>query len=227
MKHGGLTESLSQRDRAAKWYRRFHVSDYAVLLHLPFSSVMLDFTAIGAIMAQNVNIERLVFAAIAVFLAHQGSHYLDESKGRHWKTSITNRILYVSSFLFLITAVVIGLYLALEVSLIIAIFIIPMVFLPISYSLELWNERFHRPLWFGVSCACVCLGSFFLQTLTISLFSMLMSIAVGIQGIYIIILYEATKIDETNALAWNTLKGIVLLWNFIALSMVVAKFVNL
>lgn len=227
MKEVSARESVNQRYKAAKWYRKFHVSDYAVLLHLPFSSVVLDFAVIGAMMAQYIHVERLILAAIGVFLAHQGSHYLDEIKGHHWNTSISNRILYVLSFLFLTSAVVIGAYLAFTVSILIALFIVPLVFFPVSYSLELWNERFHGPLVFGISCACVCIGSFFLQTLTISLFSVLMSIAVGIQATYIIILYEATKSNETRTLAWNTLKGIVLLWNFVALSMVIAKFVGL
>ncbi len=222
-----MIKGVVQRDKSAKWYRRFHVSDYAVLLHLPFSSVVLAFVVIGAMMAQHIYFERLLLAMVGVFLAHQGSHYLDEIKGRHWKTVIPNRTLYALSFLFLITGAIIGIYLAFTVTLLIALFIIPMVFFPMSYSLELWNDRFHGPLWFGISCACVCVGSFFLQTLTISLFAMLMSIAVGIQGTYIIILYEATKSNKTRALAWNTLKGIVVLWNLIALSMVISKFVGL
>jgi hypothetical protein len=227
MKEKRMIKGVIQKDKAAKWYRKFHVSEYAILLHLPFSSVVLDFAVIGATMSQVIHVDRLLLASIGVFLAHQGSHYLDEIKGRHWGTTIPARILYALSFLFLTTAAAIGVYLSFTVSLLIAVFIIPMIFFPVSYSLELWNDRFHGPLWFGVSCASVCIGSFFLQTLTISLFSVFMSMAVGIQGIYIIILYEATKKSKTRALAWNTLKGIVLLWNLVALSVLVAKFVGL
>lgn len=227
MKESSMKKGVVQRETAAKWYKRFHISDYTVLLHLPFSSVVLDFVVIGAMMAQYVYVERLVLAAIGVFLAHQGSHYLDETKGRHWNTSIPKKILYALSSLFLIAGVVIGVYLALTVSLLIAAFIIPMAFFPVAYSLELWNDRFHGPIWFGISCAFVCIGSFFLQTLTLSIVSVLMSIAVGLQGAYIIILYEATKSDKTRSLAWSALKGIVLIWNLVALSMVIARFVSL
>lgn len=220
-----VTKGIIQREIAPKWYRKFHVSDYAVLSHLPFSSVVLDFVLVGAAMAQSIHLDRLILALIGVFLAHQGSHYLDEIKGHHWNTKIPNRTLYCLSFVFLTTGGLIGVYLSFTVSFMLVAFIIPMVFFPVSYSLELWNDRFHAPLWFGVSCALVCTGSFFLQTLTISLFSVLMSIAIGIQGIYIIVLYEATKNSRTRALAWNALKGIVLLWSFIALSMLTAKFI--
>lgn len=227
MREISIAEGVIQREKAPKWYRRFHISDYAVLLHLPFSSVVLDFAVVGAMLAQTIYVERLVMAAIGVFLAHQGSHYLDEIKGHHWDTSISNRILYALSLLFLVAASAIGTYLALTISPLIAVFIVPMVFFPIAYSLELWGDRFHGPIWFGVTCAFVCLGSFFLQTLTISLVSLLMSIAIGIQGTYIIILYEATKTEKTRILAWNVLKGIVLLWNFIALAMILANLANL
>lgn len=225
MTEKSMTKGVVQREKAPRWYRRFHVSDYAVLFHLPFSSVVLDFAVIGAAMAQSIYLNRLILALIGVFLAHQGSHYLDEIKGHHWNTKIPNRTLYRLSLVFLIAGGIIGVYLSFTVSFLLVAFIIPMVFFPISYSLELWNDRFHGPLWFGVSCALVCIGSFFLQTLTISLFSVLMSIAIGIQGTYIIILYEATKNGRTRVLAWNVLKGIVLLWNFIALSMLTAKFI--
>lgn len=225
MTEKSMTKGVVQREKAPRWYRKFHVSDYAVLFHLPFSSVVLDFAVIGAAMAQSIYLNRLILALIGVFLAHQGSHYLDEIKGHHWNTKIPNRKLYCLSLVFLIAGGIIGVYLSFTVSFLLVAFIIPMVFFPISYSLELWNDRFHGPLWFGVSCALVCIGSFFLQTLTVSLFSVLMSIAIGIQGTYIIILYEATKDSRTRVLAWNVLKGIVLLWNFIALSMLTAKFI--
>jgi hypothetical protein len=220
-----MIKGVNQREKAAKWYRRFQVSDYVTLLHLPFSTVVLDFAVIGAFMAQTVLADRLILTAIGVFFAHQGSHYLDEIKGHHWNTKIPNRILYCLSLTFLAVGVAIGVYLSFTVSLLLSIFILPLVFFPVAYSLELWNDRFHSPVWFGVSCALICVGSFFLQTLTISLVSLFMAAAIGIQGTYIIILYEATKKNQTQTLAWNALKGIILLWNFVALSMIAAKLI--
>src|SRR3989304_8238773 len=102
MKENRMIKGVVQREKAAKWYRKFHISDYAILLHLPFSSVVLDFAVIGAAMAQNIHFDRLIMASIGVFLAHQGSHYLDEIKGHHWNTKIPNRTLYALSLLFLI-----------------------------------------------------------------------------------------------------------------------------
>jgi len=70
----------------------------------------------------------------------------------------------------------------------------------------------------------VYLGSYFLQSSTIDLVSILMSIAVGVNSASILILYEGTKVEKTRALAWNVLKGLVLFWNLVALAMLVLKF---
>lgn len=177
-------------------------------------------------MAPSIHADRLLMAVIIVFFAHQGSHYLDEIKGHHWNTKISDRMLYALGALFLVIAVITGIYLVISVSPLLVLFFIPLVFFPVAYSMELWNGRFHRPLSFGISGALVCLGSYFLQSLSISWSSILMSMAIGIQSIYIIILYESTKTNSTKDLAWNTLKGIVIMWIFIAASMLLMRIVG-
>jgi hypothetical protein len=216
-----------QRNKAPTWYRNFHISDYVTLLHLPFSSVVMGFVTIGATMAKTVYVDRLILTLIGVFFAHQSAHYLDEIKGHHWGTKIPDTNLYAIGFLFLGIGVVIGIYLALTVSLWVLLFIPPLIFVPIAYNLELWHGKFHSPIWFGIGGgALVYLGSYFLQSLSITLFSILMSIAIGIQSTYIIILYEGTKVEKTRALAWNALKGIVVIWCLVALSMLAMRFTN-
>jgi 1,4-dihydroxy-2-naphthoate octaprenyltransferase len=220
------TKGFTQRENAAGWYRKFHISDYVTLLHLPFSSTLIAFAIIGGAMAPSIHADRLIMAVIIVFFAHQGSHYLDEAKGHPWNTKISDRTLYSLSFLFLAIAIITGIYLLILVSPLLILFFIPLVFFPIAYSMELWNGRFHRPLSFGISSALVCLGSYFLQSLSISWSSIFMSVAIGIQSSYIIILYESTKADSTKNLAWNTLKGIVIMWIFIAASMLLLRIVG-
>lgn len=219
-------QGVTQRENAAGWYRKFHISDYVTLLHLPFSSTLIAFAIVGGAMAPSIHADRLIMAVIIVFFGHQGSHYLDEIKGHPWNTKISDRTLYALSFLFLAIGVITGIYLVISVSLLLVLFFIPLVFFPVAYSMELWNGRFHRPLSFGISGALVCLGSYFLQSLSISWSSILMSMAIGIQSIYIIILYESTKTNSTKNLAWYTLKGIVIIWIFIAASMLLMRIVG-
>jgi len=218
-----MIKGVSQREKAASWYRKFHVSDYVTLLHLPFSAAVVAFAVIGAAMAPDVYVGRLIPAVVAVFLAHQGSHYLDEIKGHPWGTMIPDSSLYAIGFSFLAVAMAIGIYLSLTVSLFLLAFMAAMIFFPISYGLELWRDRFHGPLSFGLSGALVCLGSFYLQSLTVTGFSVIMSAAIGVQSMYIIILYEKTKVEETRTLAWGVLKGIVVMWIFIALAFVMMR----
>jgi len=94
----------------------------------------------------------------------------------------------------------------------------------VSYSLELWKERFHNSISFGLSCLLVYLGSFFLQSGTITLTSIIMSTAIGIQGVYIIVLYEATKNDSTSKLSWSILKGIIIMWTLITVALFFRNF---
>jgi hypothetical protein len=176
---------------------------------------------IGTAMAPVIYADRLVLAIIVVFFAHQASHYLDEIRGHPWNTKIPNSTLYALGFLFLAISMIAGLYLLLTVSLLLILFFIPLVFFPVTYSMELWGGRFHRPWSFGISGGLVCLGNYFLQTLTITLTPILMSVAIGIQSTFIIILYESTKREATRKLAWQTLEGIIIIWIFIAIALLV------
>jgi hypothetical protein len=219
-----MIKGVNQRARAANWYKRFHFSDVIILMHIPFTIVVLDFVLIGAAMAPRIYVQRLVISLIAIFSAHQISHFLDETKSRPWGTKISNGSLYVIGFLFMFISIVLGVYLAITVSFYLLLFAIAGIFLAVSYSLELWKERFHNSISFGLSCLLVYLGSFFLQSGTITLTSIIMSTAIGIQGVYIIVLYEATKNDSTSKLSWSILKGIIIMWTLITVALFFRNF---
>lgn len=214
----------SQRKNAAKWYSRFGVSDVMTLVHVPFSSIVMSFVVVGAAMSETLHLDRLALALAAVFLALQGAHFLDETKGHHWGTKLSTRTLMLTGLVLLAAGAVLGVYLSLTVNALLLLFLFPMVFFPLAYNLELWKEKFHNPLWFGVSWgALVCLGSFFLQSSSITVFSVLMSTAIGIQSAYILVLYEKTKEEKVRELSWRILKGTVVVWNLIALAMLLAR----
>ena len=219
-----MIKSVSQSKTAPQWYCQFHISDYMTLLHIPFSAFLMACVVIGASMASELHIDRLILALIAVFCGLQGSHFLDELKGHPWNTKISNQMLYTIGFLCISIGAAIGIYLSLTVSLLLIPFIAAIIFFPIAYSLELWQEKFHNPFWFGISGGfLVCYGSYFLQDPTISAHALLMSVAVGIQAKYLLILYEGTKSDPTRDISWNSLKGIVFVWIFLALALLVMR----
>lgn len=188
--------------------------------------MVISFLVFGATTAKTVYPDRLVLSALGVFFALQGAHFLDEIKGHHWSTKISDKTLYISGFTFLGIGAFVGIYLAWTVNLWILAFVPPLIFFPIAYNLEIWKEKFHNTLWFGISWGgLVYLGSYYLQSSTIDLFSILTSVAIGINSASILMLYEGTKTEKTRALAWNVLKGLVLFWNLIALAMLTLKFI--
>lgn len=219
-----MLKSFSQRKTAPKWYCQFHLSDYLTLLHIPFSLILMACVVIGATMAPELFIHRLVLAMIAIFCGLQGAHFLDEIKGHPWNTKISDRKLYTIGFSFIGIGAAIGIYLSLTVSLLLIPFIAAIIFFPIAYSLELWQEKFHNPFWYGISGGfLVSFGSYFLQDQRITVPALLMSVAMGIQGKHLLILYQGTKSDNTRDISWISLKRSMLVLTFTALALLAMR----
>jgi hypothetical protein len=175
-------------------------------------------------MAPKLSLSRLTLSLIAVFCGLQGAHFLDEVKGRPWNTHISNRKLYTIAFTFLSVGAAIGIYLSVTVSLLLTPFVLSLIFFPIAYSLELWQEKFHNPFWYGISGGfLVSLGSSLLQDQTLTAPAALMAVAIGVHGKYLLLLYQGTKSDTTRELSWTMLKGNVLVLVFTALALLTTK----
>lgn len=162
-----LSENYSpgegQKETAPAWYKRYHLGDYATLLHVPFASVVNAFAVIGAMMSPGLYLYRFVLAIACIQFFLQGGHYFDETKGRPWDSEIPYRNLVVIGTVLTSMGAGIGLYLTWQVSTWISIFILLAIFFVVSYNLELWGGRFHRSVWFGVSWgSLVFLGSYFI-----------------------------------------------------------------
>ena len=223
-----MIKCFSQTLTAPQWYRQFHVSDYTTLLHIPFSIILMSCVAIGATMAPNLSLNRLALSLIAVFCGLQAAHFLDEVKGHPWNTHISDRKLYTIAFSFLSIGVIIGIYLSITVSLILTPFILAIIFFPIAYSLELWQEKFHNFFWYGISGGfLVSLGSSLLQDQTLTMPALLMAVAIGIHGKYLLILYQGTKSNATREISWTLLKGNVLVLMFTASALLATKLLRL
>jgi hypothetical protein len=126
--------------------------DYVTLLHPPYTLWHLSFVAIGAALAPELEVERLVAALAAFFLAMGvGAHALDELQGRPLRTQIDDKVLVALALSSIAGAVGIGLYASLAWTL----WLLPMVafggFIVFAYNLELFGGRFHSPLWFALS----------------------------------------------------------------------------
>jgi hypothetical protein len=126
--------------------------DYVTLLHPPYTAWHLSYVAIGAAVAPELEVERLVAGLVAFFLAMGiGAHALDELRGRPLRTEIPAAALIALAVLSISGAVAIGVYAAVVWT----PWLLPMVgfgaFIVFAYNLELAGGRFHSPFWFALS----------------------------------------------------------------------------
>jgi 4-hydroxybenzoate polyprenyltransferase len=91
------------------------------------------------------------------------ANYLDETKGRPWKTNIPDAILWGIGAATIIASSAIGLYLALHVGWWFIAFVAAWGFLTASYSLELFRGRLHNTETLGALVALASLGASLVQ----------------------------------------------------------------
>lgn len=152
---------------------------YVRLMHLPLPLCVFSFATLGAVIAPVLNIERLLWTYIAVFTSLcLASYSFDELTGRPWHTTIPEKQLKILGWTGLIISVLIGLYLAYIVNPIIAAWIPPSGFIILAYNKEIFHGRFHNAWTFALGWGGIpTLGSYYLQTLTISIAALLLSLA--------------------------------------------------
>ncbi|HVD09124.1 MAG TPA: hypothetical protein VNB88_00605 [Gaiellaceae bacterium] len=126
--------------------------DYATLLHPPYTAWHLSYVAIGAALAPDFRLSRLLPTLAAFFLAVGiGAHALDELHGRPLRTELGSGTLALLAVLSIAGAVAIGVYAAVAWSPWIAVFAPLGAFILCAYNLELFGGRFHTDTWFALS----------------------------------------------------------------------------
>jgi hypothetical protein len=126
--------------------------DYVTLLHPPYTLWHLSYVAVGAALAPELEVERLLAGLAAFFLAMGvGAHALDELQGRPLQTQIGRSVLVGLAVVSIAAAVGIGIYASLAWT----AWLVPMVafgaFIVVAYNLELLGGLFHSPLWFALA----------------------------------------------------------------------------
>ena len=126
--------------------------DYLTLLHPPYTLWHLSYVAIGAALAPELTVERLVVALAAFFLAVGiGAHALDELHGHPLQTRISDRTLIVLSALSIGGAVALGVYGSIAYTVWLAPMVVAGGFIVVAYNLELFRGAFHSDVWFAVA----------------------------------------------------------------------------
>ena len=126
--------------------------DWVTLLHPPYTAWHLSYVVIGAALAPELLISRLLLALAAFFLAvGLGAHALDELNGRPLGTRLSDRTLAGVASASIGGAVAIGVYGSVAWTAWLAPFVAVGGFLVVAYNLELAGGRFHSDLWFAVT----------------------------------------------------------------------------
>ena len=126
--------------------------DFWTLLHIPYTSMVLAYTVIGASLAPDLDLSRLGLLLLAYVLGLGiGAHFLDEARGHPWKTGFSTAFLVAVAAVSLAAASAIGVHLALEVSLWLLGFVLAELLFALAYNLEWFGGRFHTDIWFAVS----------------------------------------------------------------------------
>jgi hypothetical protein len=126
--------------------------DWVTLLHPPYTAWHLGYVVIGAALAPELRVSRLLLTLAAFFLAVGiGAHVLDELNGRPLGTRVSTRALAFLAAVSLGAAVAIGLYATLAWTPWLALFVAAGAFIVVAYNLELLGGRFHSDAWFALA----------------------------------------------------------------------------
>jgi hypothetical protein len=143
--------------------------DYVTLLHPPYTAWHLSYVAVGAAVAPQFHLDRLVWALAAFALAMGvAAHALDELHGRPLGTRIGRRMLAGLATASLAGALAVGVFASLTWGLGLLAFVAVGAFLVPAYNLELFGGRFHTDRWFALAWGGFpALTGFFVEAQTI------------------------------------------------------------
>lgn len=126
--------------------------DWWTLLHPPFTAWHLSYVVLGAMIAPNVRLDRLVAALIAFFLAvGVAAHALDELHGRPLRTSIRSPVLVAVTVAGLAGAVALGALGVARVGWTLLPFMIIGPLLVVGYNAELFGGVIHTDTGFAAA----------------------------------------------------------------------------
>lgn len=176
-------------DRRAEWFvppfgpLRFR--RLIGLLFLPYTGMVLAYTVIGSMMAEQIHWDRVGAIVAIYFLALGiGAHALDAlgSRGvKPWGTVLSKGQLWTLAISSLVVAYAIGIYYMILYAPLLWVIAIMEGFFLLAYNLEWFHGRFHTDGWFALSWGSLpVLAGYILQTNQVSAAAFLVSASMGL-----------------------------------------------
>ncbi len=176
-------------DRRSEWFvpqfgpLKFRI--FIGLLFLPYTGMVLSFTVIGAMLAEQIYWERVI-AIVLIYFFGLGiaAHALDAIGGssqKPWGRHFSKKTLWALAIFSLIPAYGIGLYYIFTATPYLAVLAILEGFFLFAYNLEWFKGRFHTDAWFAFSWGMLpLLAGHVIQSNALSLSAVVMAAATGL-----------------------------------------------
>lgn len=176
--------------------------DYVNLLHVPYTLWHLGYVVLGAAIAQEIHLDRLVVTLLGFFLAMGvGAHALDELNGRPLGTRIPKTVLVGLGIFPLCVALALGATAGVLGSMWTLLFVGFGGFIVIAYNLGLWNDRFHSNFWFAFAWgAFPALTSYWINSPNVTVSIVLLAL-----GCFLLSLAQRTLSTQVRTIRRNAL----------------------
>ena len=174
-------------------------------MHLPLPFCVLAFATIGAALSERIYLDRLALTYAGILLALcLGAYSLDELHGRPHHTQFSNSTLWILSGSGIAGGLLIGIYLALTISMCILILAAIAVFFITFYNLELLDGMFHNAASFGLSWGGIStFGGYYVQAVTVNVQSIIVAAMASVSSVGILYLTHKFRPRELS----KTLQG--------------------
>jgi len=188
-----------KRKSDGAWYARggSRVREFYTIMHLPYTSMVLSYVVIGAMLSQSIYFDRVILTVVAYFLGLGFcAHALNELHAAHWTEALGKNELTALFAVPFVGALIIGAYGMLKLftlsrsilpPLVLLIMILLESFFLIAYNTDALSGRLHSDISFAFSWAALpTLVSYYVNALTITPAALLAALAMaGTAGIEI------------------------------------------
>lgn len=182
---------MNNDSRINEWYvPKFGPTKFKIfigLLFLPYTGMCISFVILGGLLSPNTNFERLFVICIIYFMSlGVAAHFADNigsKKIKPWGDVISKKQSWIIIIASLFFSYLLGFYYILYFTPLLLLIGILEGFFLFAYNFEIFNGFFHTDFWFSISWGMLpCISGFIIQTNSITVSSLLISLVTFVLG---------------------------------------------